>query len=723
MKFFLDVVPKEYIIGIIKKKSYSKNILKKMLEEITNKKIIDPESSLQNLSRQALIDLLIEFHIISLEDAKENYVEFRDGKNPIFYLYKFDESLEKKDIFKTKKELDDLFKSVQLNRECKFTKNNIENNFQENEEPYKYKDFGIINFKIFKEEVILEISFEYLERIDYLSENYIPEYVYALKNGFFWLDLKNQLIIIKCQNDSINEALINLLEAFFSTKIWKFKLRKDIVDHIFDRKEMIKNYLTSRSNSDPNLFNSIIIKDIEFERKSKDPKFSFIVEYERRSSSYRTKIEGFSRKINVEVAENGKISLKGRTIKIDRCREWLIKILNQILKIHQEFKLKNEISSYIRANDFIERTLLYKNIKNQKAREKIYELIEKIIFLKNNPAIENVEFLFPMAISYYFNDFLIPYPNLRCPFDDCNRPLLCPNENCDSFRFEIKKDIINRKFYLKCLECNEVLEDKCDLECVDYHNIQFNIEDSIYYVFNLNLKIELNKIFKGLDLGFEIKNDIETYYIKENKLYRREILNKIIYNYDDLPAFQDIPKIQDLSDKVKKNQAQNIKDVLEKCSNSKRKCRNCHLKDNEKDLCLLRIFSKYSNGQAHPHTGTEFGDFEFPQKFSTGLENIIGIAKSYRKPSEKNAEKIFDTDFDKLTFKKNDNLFEQFFQLCMEETVRFIMIVSGRIIDSSLKNAIYEIAKMKQKKVVIIEPKDLIPIFSYYFSDLSYKTS
>ena len=50
-----------------------------------------------------------------------------------------------------------------------------------------------------------------------------------------------------------------------------------------------------------------------------------------------------------------------------------------------------------------------------------------------------------------------------------------------------------------------------------------------------------------------------------------------------------------------------------------------------------------------------------------------------------------------------------------EDTVSFIMVVSGRIIDSRLKAALIEIAKWRKKKVVIIEPEDLIPIFSAYF--------
>ena len=588
------------------------------------------------------------------------------------------------------------------------------------ESDYRYKDFTVVNSRLLEKNTILEISFEYLERIDYISKNYIPKSVYTLKSGFFWLDKKNQLVVIKCQNTSINEAIISFLGEYFNTKYWKFSLRKDIVDDIFDKTEMIKNSLIANKNTDPDLFNSIVIKDIEFERKSKDPRFKFIVLYERRSSSYRTIIKGFQNKVNVSVAENGKISLIGKSIKIDRCREWLINILVQVLAIHQKYLDSSDISSIIRTSDFIERTSLFKKVKNKKAREKIFELIEKIILLKNNPTVSNVEYYFPTDYAYYFREYLIPLPDLRCSKDECNTCLLCPNEACDSFKFEIKTDIKKREFYLKCSKCYEVISQTQDLECIDNHNFKFNLEDSITYILKLKLKLELNNILHGLNTGFEIKNNIETFYIKENKLYRKENLDKIVYSWDELLAFRDIPKLEDLSNEIKKAQARRVTEILEKCNKRKGECRNCHLNEEKENICLLRIFAEYSNGQAHPHTGTEFGDFEFPQKFSTGIENIIGIAKSYgKKPtSSSNPQKIFGIEFRLLTFKDNDNLLEQFFQLSMEDSIRFIMIVSGRVIDSGLKNSLIEIARWKLKRIVFIEPKELIPIFSYYFKDL-----
>jgi len=521
IKFFLDVVPDEYLIGIIDNKKYAKNELKKMLEIATNKKVVNPKKVIRNLSHQDLINLFVEFEIIPHEDAKNYYLQFRDSKNPIFYLYKLQNEINR-NLTDIKEGLNGLFSEVKLNKDCKFIPKSNENEILEMDSEYKYKDFTMVNSRLLEENTILEISYEYLERIDYISKNYIPKSVYTLKSGFFWLDEKNQLVIIKCQNTSINEAIISILGEYFNTKYWKFSLRKDIVDDIFDKSEMIKNSLIANKSTDPDLFNSIVIKDIEFERKSKDPRFKFIVQYERRSSSYRTNIKGFQNKVKVDIAENGKISLVGKSIKIDRCREWLINILVQILTIHQKYLDSSDISSIIRTSDFTERTSLFKKVKNKKAREKIFELIEKIVLLKNNPTISNVEYYFPTNYAYYFREFLIPFPDLRCSKDECNTCLLCPNEACDSFKFEIKIDIKKRKFYLKCSKCNEEISQTQNLECIDNHNVKFNLENSLNYVFNLQLKIELNNILQEFNTGFKIKNDIETFYIKENKLYRKK---------------------------------------------------------------------------------------------------------------------------------------------------------------------------------------------------------
>ncbi|HEA71093.1 MAG: hypothetical protein Lokiarch_48330 [Candidatus Lokiarchaeum sp. GC14_75] len=206
--------------------------------------------------------------------------------------------------------------------------------------------------------------------------------------------------------------------------------------------------------------------------------------------------------------------------------------------------------------------------------------------------------------------------------------------------------------------------------------------------------------------------------IKENKLYRYISTDKMLYNWDELPSFKDIPKLKDLHPTVQKAQALNITHILEKCKDYKGKCRSCDLSENKEEICISKIFAQISDGQAHPHSGMEFGDFAFPQQFSEQTEILYGIAKSYKNTPKKTAEELLDIQFGKLTYKENDHLFEQFVEACFNDTIRFILVVSGRIIDSRLRVKLIEIGKLKKKKLTIIEPKELIPILAYYFSEV-----
>lgn len=69
----------------------------------------------------------------------------------------------------------------------------------------------------------------------------------------------------------------------------------------------------------------------------------------------------------------------------------------------------------------------------------------------------------------------------------------------------------------------------------------------------------------------------------------------------------------------------------------------------------LRLFARFADGQAHPHKGEEFGDFNFPQIFSEKTHNIVGIVKSYVKPTKKLYQDIFGRKFGLLTYYKNQN--------------------------------------------------------------------
>ncbi len=714
LEFFLNSVPKEYLIGILKNKINTTD-LKALLLKIKKKEIPKPFKFLENLSVSKLIQFIIENDMIKLNEAKQQYFQFRDSESPIFYLYKFQED-NFGNFIEIPEKLKKFIQTKKIDIHHKFVDTSTPDIMKG--VPKKYKGFKSLNFNFYKEDTVLEITFEYLEKINYINEKYEPKYVYNLKSGFLWLEKSNQLAILKCHNETMVESIIQLTGEFFNSNYWRFRLREEIVDKLFDKQEIIKNSLKANKYTNPELFETIIIRDVEFSKKSENPKFDFIIDYERTRSSYNTKIQGFRSKIKISVAESGKISLLGKSIRLDRCRDWLIELLKKIIEIQGSFLSLGNIETYLKSSDYIFRTNLFLKLKNNTAKQKLIELINLINILKENSELKSVDFYFPIEISYHFTDILITLPYPTCNKDTCNFPPVCNNKKCDSSDYKILKDVTTRTFYLKCEKCNEEIRDNDKFECIDKHRNKLVLSNSIYYIFHPLLKIELNGIFKSIKLPYQIQNDSEVFFIKDNKLYRTEVKDKIIYSWDELPAFKTAPNIEELPQIVREQYARNIKDLLERCNNRNQMCRSCHLNKKKEEICLLKIFSEISNGQAHPHSGDEFGDFVFPQKFSYGLENIIGIVKSFGTEPKSKGENFLGVLFRKLTFKYNERLLEQFFQLSLDDSVRFIMVVSGKIIESRLESALIEIARWKRKKVVIIRPQDLIPILYYYFNDV-----
>jgi len=716
--FFLRTVPHEYLLGILNKMKLTTRNLKEKFLKSFGSEIENPKARIKKLAHYKLVEFFIKADILTEEKEKELYFEFRDSYNPVFYLYKY-----KKAPFNQSAKLKELIQksieNVQLNERCSFiSKINIITSEIEFEN--KFKDFIIKNVSVIDNK-ILEYRFEFLERLDYLTPKYKPDHVYSFKFGLFWLDIINNLVIIKCQEYRIVEAIIEFLEGLFNTYFWKFNLQKNLVDRIFDFSEIIKISYKSRKEIDTSKLDLINIIDREAADKLKDPIYQFLMDYERKMGSYFTNIEGLRKKIRINVSEVGKISLKGGSIKLEKCRDWLINLLIDLMKIQEEYILSKNFESYIYSHDYIKRTELYNYINNKEARQKLMELVIKIINLKEKPHLESVEFHFPASIAYYFRSYITPLADPRCFKGECNTPLICQTEDCDSIEFDVKKKTGKNEFCLKCVDCKTEITMEIELECLEHHKQTFNLNNNLSYIFTLDFKVKLNEILDVLNIPSKINNDREVFYINQNKIYRVENDNKIIYNWEELPSFKEIPKLKDLHPTVKKAQAMHITQYFEKCSNYKGKCRNCEVFNDEEEICISRIFVELAGGQVHPHSGFEFGDFEILQQFSDRTETLYGIVKSYKKTPIKTQELIFDIPFGKLTFKNNDRLLEQFIEACMNASIRFIMIVSGRIIDSKLQNIIIELARLKRKRITIIEPKDLIPILAYYSKN--YKTT
>jgi hypothetical protein len=195
----------------------------------------------------------------------------------------------------------------------------------------------------------------------------------------------------------------------------------------------------------------------------------------------------------------------------------------------------------------------------------------------------------------------------------------------------------------------------------------------------LKYKLEMNELLKFSNGEFEI---INTDY-------------KFLYLFDELPAFNNTPKLEEIQPHIVSAQMYNIKTRLrEKCNNyNDSNCRSCLI--DRKGNCLQRVVASFTQGDLHAHSPVEFGDISFRQNLNGSSQLIVCLAKSYN-----GAQKGHDDH--KFTMKNNAGLVNQSFETISDSKIDFLGIISGADIDPRLREALIDLVKMKHKKIGIL---------------------
>lgn len=705
-EYYLNIIPMGYLKGILKNTNLSN--LKKFLERNLNQTVKNPINKVDDLTKNQITEIIIENDLLSDSKYFEYYMEYRDNKNPGFVFFKFDAKLiEKLDYSKNN------FKAYMESYD--FDNHGVLSNEKSDHEDKsrKYKHFNIKNIDKFKKGKFWEIKYEFLERYNYVDENYNQKYIFELKWGFFWLDFENNFLIVKFSKLMVAEKLKEIISLFFNSSSWKFQFQESIIKKILDDKDLFKKQMKAPLNNQDDYVRDISIVDPELYEKSKKPILQFLLKYERKLGKYKSVIPEMQGKYNISVYQNGTIRISGVVLKIEKIRKWLIELLVQFIRI-QENLLKNaKIDDLLKSNNIVQTSELYKNVKNNSIRENIYNLIQKIYYLKENNSEKSVEFRFPIGFYYFYRNYLTPFIDFECSNDECNSPFICNNKVCDCSSFELGFENF-RDPIVKCIQCKDQILEKNSIFCLEKHENEVDYSDSIGFILNNSIRIQINSIMKKLNLIYNIDPTQEIFYIYRNRLFREKISERILFNYDDLPAFDSIPKINEIPDDIKKAQVEYLEFIMEKCDNFEGKCRTCGLYKDTKKTCLLKTFARISDGRPHPHSGCEFGDFIFSQKFSHGNEEIVGIAKSSGKFLKNTGQNFMGYNLRKLTLTKNDRLLPQVYKMCNYGSISFVMVVSGKFLTDELKNALVDFASLKKTKIVIIGPKELVPIFAHY---------
>ena len=326
------------------------------------------------------------------------------------------------------------------------------------------------------------------------------------------------------------------------------------------------------------------MKDSQLSKKTQSQEYHFLIEYDTTSSRYLTTVPGFKTKINLSISKGGKLSLLGRDIKMDKCREWLITLLVHMKQIQEHYLKESRFHEYIMSSDELKKSPFVKHCKHKHTKDFLENLVAGICSIKDSGR-NTFDLVSSLTLKNFFHlrDYSTILIDAHCEDEECNAPIICPDCNSTDF---ISKRIGNKQIItIECLKCGAEIKQDIEIECTEGHSQNRNPIEFIICMANNVTKKEINSIFQSKGIPF-ILNMNETILIKQKAIQIHVSDKKILYNWDELPSFTSITKVNELLDFEKEAQADHIISALERCKNRKKKCRSCTIVSKEPEqLC------------------------------------------------------------------------------------------------------------------------------------------
>ena len=667
---------------VIKVYSSDADKLKRATRAMSQNNVRNPASYiLKYCNNEVCIAILSEYGDLSdahIQIIEELYDEYLYGKNPNLYFSQL--------ISPQWKEFDDIKTSLPSFIDVKSTELSAE--VEE-----KYKDFMVID--ISNAGGVIEVLFKYQERIDYIDpKTDEPAFVYTLEEGIIWLVESLDALITKSSNYAVSSFVNRIMGEYLSCRVRRFTLHKNIMNSVLGKDRLsCVNY------------HKFLAGRVEFEVKatrdknlmSKSEGRETDETYDRKSSFHKVKeITDSDIGLNVN-SQFGRISIR-KHLKKSEIMGWALEMINRIIDEMIHIK-ESDVDTYLKGFPLEDLETL--GGVNKGGKEVVRDIVIGINKVKSEGKM-NFSTYYSISNLYtkardYFNFVFIPTCN-SCG----SNHYMCGVTGADgvvSFGGSLTatcnscgEAVADIPSHFRC-NCGEQLEGGIDENTLAFPTAQFvNLINNVADETGLNYKLDSNELLKFSNGYFEI---IRTDY-------------KSLYFFDELPAFADIPKFDEIEPDVSKAQLYNIKSRLgEKCENyNDSNCRDCLI--DRKGHCLQRVIASFTEGDLHAHSPVEFGDISFRQDLDGSSQLVVCLAKSY------NGAPRSSGDSHKYTMKNNGGLLNQLVETIFDSRIDFIGIISGADLDPRLKETLITLVKLKGKKIIFFEKEDLVRILSKY---------
>lgn len=279
--------------------------------------------ALQRLTREQLTALIIASPEIGDEEIAQQFEEHRYGLNPSIYIYLFDPLQLNQDL-------------LSGFRECFEQALEIFNATHE-EGLHSVRRLALNDLEPLDDRLeVIEASYRFQSRLDFIDENENPVSPYETLYGFFWLNTVDGYVILQARHLDVLKAMKDAIESTAKIRLTALVITKRFKNSLgFLQNEQMCSVRLHDPLPDSRSFRWLSITDDNLYKKDYQTWEGIYPEV--RSARYHTQVEGYKETMVTVRCDQGALSLAG-AVPASRFRSWCLNSLGEVIRVHQAYK-------------------------------------------------------------------------------------------------------------------------------------------------------------------------------------------------------------------------------------------------------------------------------------------------------------------------------------------------------------------------------------------------
>ena len=411
----------------------TERILRERFGAILNRKLSHIRQAIQRMSREQLTSLIDACPEVSDEQVRQLFEEYRYGSNPSFYIHLFDKVKLGRDAlqgfrqrFEQELAVFNASREVGLPRLRRMALNDL--------------------ISLPERPEIIEGSYRFQSRLDYIDEAQNAVSTYQTLYGFFWIGASDGYVIIHARNAEVLKVLKRAIEKGAGIYLAALVISKQLKNALpFLLRDSFRSGRLHDPDPGPGRFRWLTVADSNPYAKGYQELEERYPEV--RSARYREVIDDQTETTLTIRCDRGALSLAG-TLKASQFRAWCLDRLGQLISVLNEFR--PNAPAYVQTRSLSDVPELAKF--NVTQRKYILQLISALLTLKQSPlqGYQPVG-VSPLELAARLNQWLrsqVPIEYADAVHEGEEGYLACPV--CDATVFNVRRS--GDSWQLECRE-------------------------------------------------------------------------------------------------------------------------------------------------------------------------------------------------------------------------------------------------------------------------------